>query len=226
MPTICNQDFIKLAQLPSLKKDWVRLVHRCIMENGQNLANIKQHGLIFNRNAAHLPENYKGGSYQYPSAMVSIYNEDSFWRSLQHDDFAIFDNARYADTKLVFDIPKEELCFLQAYGKKIHGRIDAKYLVGIIPNINGANPSLRMHQEMIAEAERTSRHSNPADIKPNNLQNMIEDLLDMVDQERREQAKQVVDKRLKRELEMLNDILENKKKPISNFNIPKKLAER
>jgi hypothetical protein len=42
----------KLEDLPSLRSDYVRLVHRLVYGNGANFDSIKQNGLIFNRQAA------------------------------------------------------------------------------------------------------------------------------------------------------------------------------
>lgn len=175
----------KLENLPSLQKGWIRLVHRCIMHDGKNVNNIKQNGLIFNRIAAKCDAYQKGGNYNHVTSMVSVYNEDTFWQSMQKDDFACFNDEKYADTKLVFDIPFEEFCFLQSYGRIIKGKIDSKYLVGCVKNVNAKNPQLKMPISEILKAEQLSKKNPPSSVKANNLTTMINCLIMKFPKERR-----------------------------------------
>ena len=57
----------------------------------------------------------------------------------------------------VFDMPLDEFCFLQVVGRFIHGKVDSKYIVGCIPNINGANKHLQMSDEEINKAPWNSQ---------------------------------------------------------------------
>lgn len=165
----------KLENLPSLKNGWVRLVHRCIYKDHAD--SIKRNGLVFNRNAAKLSPLQKGSSYPNITSMASVYDETSFWKSMQHDDFLCYDNARYADTKIVFDMPIDEFCLLQTYGRLIKGTIDSKYIIGCIPNVNGANKSLSLSKEKITQAADKSQNNPPLSVQPNNIDTMIEELL-------------------------------------------------
>jgi hypothetical protein len=154
-----------LEKLPSLRKDWVRLVHRCKAINlGRNvIQNIKENGLIFNRSVTNIPPSQRGGTYPSPGYMVSAYNEELFWKKLQKDDFGCFDDAKYADTQIIFDMPIDEFCFLEKFGRVVVGKIDPKYIVGVIPNYNGTNKKITISKENVIKAQKTSI-SNPASI--------------------------------------------------------------
>ena len=115
--------FEELCQIPPLKEGWVRLVHRCI-DKGSTVPNITKFGLVFNKEAAGL-SSIRGGSYNSITEMASAYDEKNFWESLKHDNFYGYDNAGYADTKLVFDMPMEEFCFLETFGRRVKGKVDA-----------------------------------------------------------------------------------------------------
>jgi len=168
-------EYSKLENLPSLKEGWVRLVLRCIYKDHVN--SIKENGLIFNRNAAKLTPLQRGASYPNITHMASVYDESSFWESIHKDDFCYYDNARYADTKIIFDIPLDEFCLLEKVGRIIKGKVDNKYIVGIIPNVNGANKLLHMSDEEICKAEKISRNNPPSSAKANNIEVMIDELL-------------------------------------------------
>ena len=173
----------KLENLPSLKEGWVRLVHRCIYND--SVDSIKKDGLIFNGTAAGLARS----AYDSVTQMASVYNETSFWDSMRKDDFFIYDNAKYADTKIVFDMPLDEFCFLQAVGRFVHGKIDSKYIVGCVSNVNGANKQLQMPEEQVDKAEQKSRNNPPSSAQPNNLDVMITKFLSTRNADRREQIK-------------------------------------
>ena len=173
----------KLENLPSLKEGWVRLVHRCIYND--SVDSIKKDGLIFNGTAAGLAR----GAYDRVTQMASVYNETSFWDSMRKDDFFIYDNAKYADTKIVFDMPLDEFCFLQTVGRFVHGKVDSKYIVGCVPNVNGTNKQLVMSDAEINKAEQKSRNNPPSPAQPNNLDVMIAKFLSTLDSDRREQIK-------------------------------------
>ncbi len=168
--------FEQISALPSLRQGWVRVVHRCL-SNQSSIQNIKLNGLIFNRDAAKLSPLQRGGSYNHITSMASVYDEKGFWQSMMRDDFYCYDNSRYADTKIVFDMPQEEFCFLQNFGRFVKGKIDAKYLVGVVPNINGENPNLRLPPEDVLKAKHISQNSAPSTAEPNDVDVMIEDFL-------------------------------------------------
>ncbi len=214
----------KLENLPSLRKGWVRLVHRCIYKDHVN--SIKENGLIFNRNAAKLTPLQRGSSYPDITHMASVYDETSFWQSMHKDDFCCYDNARYADTKIVFDMPLDEFCFLQVVGRFIHGKVDSKYIVGCIPNINGANKHLQISDEEINKAEQKSRTNPPSSAQPNNIDVMIAKFLATRNVNRREEIRKSLDGRMKQEAEDLEfDIKQsqNEKKDTKLPIIPKKI---
>jgi hypothetical protein len=148
----------KLEELPALPNGWVRLVHRCIaISLGKNkVASIKENGLIFNRNVAQISPSQRGGTYPSPGYMVSVYNEELFWQSIEKDNFIIFDDAKYADTKIIFDMPIEEYCFLEKYGRVAIGKIDKKYITGVIPNYNGHNKHITLPKEDVIKAKQKS----------------------------------------------------------------------
>lgn len=189
------QQYDKLEDLPSLKKGWVRLVHRCIYKDHVN--SIKRNGLVFNRNAAQLSLSQKGGSYYDITSMASVYDETSFWESMRHDDFSCYDNARYADTKIVFDMPIDEFCLLEKYGCLIKGRIDSKYISGCIPNVNGANKNLTLPEEKITQAANKSRNNLPLSVQPNNVDKMVEELLLRCKSDKKEELRTIVYERIK-----------------------------
>ena len=208
-------NYDKLENLPSLKKGWVRLVHRCISGNGKNIQNIKANGLIFNREAAKCLPHQKGGSYSHPTSMVSIYNEDTFWQSMQKDDFACFNDDRLADAKLVFDMPMEEFCFLQACGRIIKGKIDSKYLVGCIENVNAQNLHLKSPISEILRAERISKSNPSSSAKPNNMTTLINHLIMKFPKEKRQEASsKIYDKMADVKTEMLAFFAEEKQRYI------------
>ena len=168
----------KLEDLPTLSNGWVRLVHRCIAVSlGKNkITNIKENGLIFNRNVAQIPPSQRGGTYPSPGYMVSIYNEELFWQSMEKDDFLIFDDAKYADTKIVFDMPIDEYCFLEKYGRVAIGKIDKKYITGIIPNYNGYNKQLTLPKEDVLKAKEKSLANKKALPTSTSMDELIETL--------------------------------------------------
>lgn len=165
----------ELQELPALPTGWVRIVHRCIA-TPQKIANIKNNGLIFNRDAAGCSPYETGGSYNNLTSMASVYNEDDFWQSLKQDDFACYNDAQYADTKIIFDIPIKEFAFLQIYGRYIKGKVDAKYLVGCIKNYNGANPKLKLPASDIDHARKISQTNSPLSATTNKLNELIAEL--------------------------------------------------
>ena len=188
--------FEELCKIPPLKKGWVRLVHRCI-DKGSTVPNITKFGLVFNKAAAGLT-NIKGGSYNSITEMASAYDENGFWDSLKHDDFCCYDNARYADTKLVFDMPMEEFCFLETFGRRIKGKVDAKYLVAKISNINADNPNITLSQEKVCQAQAIS-HKNPYhSVQCNDIEAMIEKLLERTPLENKAEMKEKIKKTINR----------------------------
>ena len=173
---INNQpQYTKLEDLPSLKQGWIRLVHRCLYKD--HVDSIRKSGLIFNREAAKLSSLQKGACYSDITSMASVYDEKTFWESMHKDDFACYDNARYADTKIVFDMPLDEFCLLEVFGRKIRGKVDNKYIVGVIPNVNGANKNLILSAEEVNVAKQKSQNNPSLSVKPNNVEQMIEELI-------------------------------------------------
>ncbi len=190
--------FDALEKLPSLQKGWVRLVHRCISKDGF-IDDIKQRGLVFNRQAAaEISPFQRGGSYNSPSLMASVYDEETFWQSMKKDDFGCYDNAKYADAKLVFDMPIDEFCFLEACGRIAVGKIDAKYFVGCIENVNGTNKNLMLPAKEVAAAESLSKKNPPSSVMPNNVEDMINLMLGKCRATDKEEIKKSVLKRMKR----------------------------
>lgn len=181
----------KLEDLPALKEGWVRLVHRCIYND--SVDNIKENGLIFNGKAA----GAKRGAYDSVTQMATPYNEKSFWDSMREDKFFIYDNAKYADTKIVFDMPLDEFCLLEKIGKFVHGKIDSKYIVGCVPNVNGTNKKLVMDKDEINNAEQKSRNNPPSSAKPNNVEVMIAKFLATKNPDRREEIRDLLYKGIK-----------------------------
>lgn len=165
----------KLEELPALPAGWVRVVHRCIA-TPQKIENIKNNGLIFNRDAAGCSPYETGGSYNNITSMASVYNENDFWQSMKQDDFACYNDAQYADTKIIFDIPIKEFAFLQNYGRYIKGKIDAKYLVGYVKNYNGANPKLKLPANEIDQARKISQTNPPTIVSANKISDLIAEL--------------------------------------------------
>ena len=202
-----------LENLPSLKQGWIRLVHRCIMGNGEDVRSIKANGLIFNREAAKCSPYQKGGSYSYPTSMVSVYDEETFWHSMQKDDFACFNNEKSADTKLVFDMPMEEFCFLQSYGKIIKGRIDSKYFVGCVENVNAQNLRLKAPLADVLRASKISKSNLPSGVEPNNMTTLINRLIMRLPKDKREEKKlQIYDKMQNTKAEFLEFFAEEKRR--------------
>ena len=158
-----------LEDLPAMKEGWVRLVHRCIYND--SVDSIKKDGLIFNGTAA----GFARGAYDSVTQMATPYNETSFWDSMRKDDFFIYDNAKYADTKIVFDMPLDEFCLLERYGRIIKGKVDSKYIIGTIPNVNGANKSLQTSHEEIDTAEKISRNNPSSSVETNNVETIIDE---------------------------------------------------
>ena len=204
--------FDELCQIPPLREGWVRLVHRCI-DKGSTVANITKFGLVFNKEAAGLT-NIKGGSYNSITEMASTYDEKNFWDSLKHDDFYCYDNARYADTKLIFDMPLEEFCFLETFGRRVKGKVDAKYLVAKISNINGENSDITLPQEKIIQAQSVSRSNPYPQVQSNNLEEMIDKFLEKFPFEKRAEKKEKVKDMISRNrddfLFEMKEIWENK----------------
>ena len=204
--------FDELCQIPPLREGWVRLVHRCI-DKGSTVTNITKFGLVFNKEAAGLT-NIKGGSYNSITEMASAYDENGFWDSLKHDDFYCYDNARYADTKLIFDVPLEEFCFLETFGRRVKGKVDAKYLVAKISNINGENSDITLPQEKIIQAQSVSRSNPYPQVQSNNLEEMIDKFLEKFPFEKRAEKKEKVKDMISRNrddfLFEMKEIWENK----------------
>lgn len=180
-----------LEDLPSLKEGWVRLVHRCIYND--SVDNIKENGLIFNGKSA----GFARGAYDSVTQMATPYNEKSFWDSMREDKFFIYDNAKYSDTKIVFDMPLDEFCLLERIGQFVHGKIDSKYIVGCIPNVNGTNKKLVMDKDKINKAEQKSRNNPPSSAKPNNVEVMIAKFLATRNPDRREKIRDLLYKGIK-----------------------------
>lgn len=167
--------YTKLEDLPSLKQGWIRLVHRCIYKD--HVDSIRENGLIFNREAAKLSPLQRGSSYPNITHMASVYDEESFWESMHKDDFACYDNARYADTKIVFDMPLDEFCLLEVFGRKIRGKVDNKYIVGVIPNVNGANKNLILSAEEVNVAKQKSQNNPTTSATPNDVEMIVDELV-------------------------------------------------
>lgn len=165
----------KLQELPALPTGWVRVVHRC-KATPERIANIKNNGLIFNRDAAGCSPYETGGCYNNITSMASVYNEDNFWQNMKQDDFACYNDAKYADTKIIFDIPVKEFAFLQIYGQHIKGKIDAKYFVGCVKNYNGANPKLKLPANEINQAKKISQANSPSKVTINKISDLIAEL--------------------------------------------------
>lgn len=169
--------FDKLENLPSLSEGWVRLIHRCVAD--QRVANIKENGLIFNKKSAGLPWQVKGGSYRSPSLMATAHNAESFWLTMQKDDMGCFDDNRTAGAKVIFDMPLEEYLFLEVCGEKVKGKIDSKYMVGCVLNINSWNKKLSLSVEEVKRAEKISQNNPPSTAEPNNLEGMINEFVSL-----------------------------------------------
>lgn len=189
-------EYTKLEDLPSLKEGWVRLVHRCIYKD--HVDSIRKNGLVFNRSAAKLSPLQKGASYSDITSMASVYNESSFWKSIRKDDFYCYDNAKYADTKIVFDMPLDEFCLLERYGRIIKGKVDSKYIIGTIPNVNGANKSLQTSHEEIDTAEKISRNNPSSSVEANNVETIIDELLANSNSDKKEELRNRVYKNMQR----------------------------
>ena len=191
-----QSQYTKLEDLPSLKQGWIRLVHRYIYKD--HVDSIRKSGLIFNREAAKLSSLQKGACYSDITSMASVYDEKTFWESMHKDDFACYDNARYADTKIVFDMPLDEFCLLERYGRIIKGKVDSKYIIGIIPNVNGANKSLQTSHEEIDIAEKISRNTPSSSVETNNIETIIDELLANSKSDKKEELRNRVYKNMQR----------------------------
>ncbi len=170
-----QSQYTKLEDLPSLKQGWIRLVHRCIYKD--HVDSIRKSGLIFNREAAKLSSLQKGACYSDITSMASVYDEKTFWESMHKDDFACYDNARYADTKIIFDMPLDEFCLLEVFGRKIRGKVDNKYIVGVIPNVNGANKNLILSAEEVNVAKQKSQNNPTTSATPNDVEMIVDELV-------------------------------------------------
>lgn len=221
MTTTEQIGYSKFEDLPSLRDGWVRLVHRCIYKD--HVDSIRENGLIFNRDAAKLSPLQRGSSYPNITHMASVYDEESFWKSMHKDDFSCYNDAEYSDTKIVFDMPLDEFCFLQKFGRKIKGKIDSKYIVGIIPNVNGANKDLQTSHEKIDKAEKISCNNPPASIGANNVKIMIDELLKKIKSDNKEEYRNIVYERIKQCKEDLEYCLKDNQ---SRKNIPLTVMNR
>lgn len=188
--------YTKLEDLPSLKQGWIRLVHRCIYKD--HVDSVRENGLIFNREAAQLTPLQKGACYSDITSMASVYDEESFWDSVYKDDFACYDNARYADTKIVFDMPLDEFCLLEKVGRKIRGKVDSKYIVGIIPNVNGANKNLILSAKEVYTAKQKSQNNPPSQAYPNDIKVIIDELLSASKYDKKEELRSKIYESIKR----------------------------
>ncbi len=222
-----QQIFDELCLIPPLREGWVRIVHRSI-NRGNTVLNIAKFGLVFNRSAAEL-NSIRGGSYDRITQMASVYDEKNFWDSLKHDDFYIYDNANYADTKFVFDMPIDEYCFLESLGGRFKGKVDAKYLVAIISNINGTNRNLTMPAEDVSKAQEISKTNLLPKIEPNNTEQMIEEFLNKFPHERHQRIRKVIQEIMQRNkdifYEAMNKEPKNKDK-LLNPMIAQKTSQR
>lgn len=209
--------FEELCRIPPLREGWVRLVHRCI-DKGSSVPNISKFGLVFNKEAAELTS-IRGGSYNSITEMASAYDERNFWESLKKDDFYCYDNARYADTKLIFDMPMEEFCFLETFGRRIKGKVDAKYLVAKIANINGTNPDITLSQEKVSQAQIVSQGNPYPQVQANNLEDMIDKFLEKFPLEKQAERKERVKNVVTRNKEdFLFDMQERRDRKAKNLN--------
>ncbi len=158
----------RLEELPPLKEGFIRLKHRCMSESVGMILNA---GLVFNRGVAKV--NVGGACYTDITAMASYYeNSDEFWNSMKKDDFACFDNSRYADTQVIMDMPIEEFEFLESYGRFVHGRVDNKYIVGVVRNYNGSNKDLVMPEAEVEKAREQSEHNEEINVDANDIKLM------------------------------------------------------
>ena len=204
--------YTKLEDLPSLKQGWIRLVHRCIYKD--HVDSIRENGLIFNREAAKLSPLQRGSSYPNITHMASVYDEESFWESMHKDDFCCYDNARYADTKIIFDMPLDEFCFLEKFGQKVKGKIDSKYIVGCISNVNGANKNLILSAEEINAAKQKSLNNPSSSAEPNDVELMIGELLTNLKSDKKDELRNRICERMmscKDDLEFVLKSNQNKK---------------
>ena len=124
---------------------------------------------------------------------------------MEKDDFSNFDNYRYADAKLVFDIPLEEFAFLQAYGKYVKGKVDAKYFVGCIKNVNAGNSTLALSEKEVKKAKEKSINGLKRQVTENSVKILIKKLLDKVKMGDKEYLKEVV---IKKMLSMKSEVVE------------------
>lgn len=196
---IGNVVFDRLESLPSLREGWVRLVHRCVAD--WRVDNIKKNGLIFNKQVAGLPWNVRGGRYNHPDLMATAHNEESFWLIMQKDDMGCFDDNRTAGAKIILDMPLDEYLFLQVCGKKVKGKIDSKYIVGCVENVNAGNKSLKLPIEEVRKAEKISQNNPPSAVVPNNLEEMKLEFISKYPPERAQSVRKLMEESILREKE-------------------------
>ena len=217
--------FNNLEDLPSLREGWIRLVHRCESKSigKDTIQSIKENGLVFNRSVTDILPSQRGGSYPSPGYMASIYTEDLFWEKLIKDDFLIFDDAKYADTQIVFDMPLDELCFLEKFGRVAIGKIDKKYIVGVIPNYNGYNKKLIKPKDEILKAKEISKNNPPSEVTPNSLDTLVSALKQRFKTITKETVINSIKRKKEYILDALNECLKEKTQP---HIIQNKSAER
>lgn len=158
----------QLGDLPPLKQGFVRLKHRCMSEN---VGKILGEGLVFNRGVA--KTNVGGACYDDITAMATCYeNSNEFWDSMKKDDFSCFDNSRFADTQIIMDMPLKEFEFLQSYGRFVHGKVDSKYIVGVVRNYNGSNKGLVIPATEVEKAQKQSENNEERTVNVNDIEMM------------------------------------------------------
>lgn len=196
--------FESLSKIPHLKEGWVRLVHRCIAKD--SISGFQKNGLVFNREVAKeehaIAERERGGYYDSVTQMATMHTEEDFWNTIKKDELAFCSCApHYDDIKMVFDVPLEEVCFLRRFGGRIKGKVDAKYLVGCIPNVNGMNPKLTFPVEEVERAQKISQKSESLNVEPNDVNKMIMKLVIKIVKSRSKQDFEQTDvERLKEEI--------------------------
>ena len=159
-------------------------------------------------------EKIKKEGYPNITHMASVYDEESFWESIHKDDFACYDNARYADTKIVFDMPLDEFCLLEVFGRKIRGKVDNKYIVGVIPNVNGANKNLILSAEEVNVAKQKSQNNPTTSATPNDVEMIVDELVSNSKYSNKEELKSRIYERIencKEDLKFDLDSNKNKK---------------
>ena len=73
-------------------------------------------------------------------------------------------------------MPFYELCFLEKFGRAVIGKIDPKYIVGVIPNYNGCNKKITLSKEDVIKAKERSIKNPPASITPNSKDDLFLEL--------------------------------------------------